>query len=184
MAFSEIAAQRGHEIDLFEGSSEIGGQFNLAKKIPGKEEFYETLRYFYNALKKNNVNLILNKWVNNSDLIGKGYDEVVFSTGVNPRSINIEGINSKNVISYIDAITGKRVIGKKIVIIGAGGIGFDVAELISHGVRNPSVNIEDFAHQWGIDFVNHPRGGVTGIPSLFEKSDREIIMLQRTLFFG
>ena len=179
LAFSEIAAQRGHEIDLFEGSSEIGGQFNLAKKIPGKEEFYETLRYFYNALKKNNVNLILNKWVNNSDLIGKGYDEVVFSTGVNPRSINIEGINSKNVISYIDAITGKRVIGKKIVIIGAGGIGFDVAELISHGGRNPSVNIEDFASQWGIDFVNHPRGGVTGIPSLFEKSDREIIMLQR-----
>ena len=79
-------------------------------------QFLETLRYFYNALKKNNVNLILNKWVNNSDLIGKGYDEVVFSTGVNPRSISIEGINSKNVISYIDAITGKRVIGKKIVM--------------------------------------------------------------------
>ena len=179
LAFSEIAAQRGHEIDLFEARNQIGGQFNLAKKIPGKEEFFETLRYFSNALKKNNVNLMLNKKAQASDIFGKGYDEVVFSTGVYPRKIRINGSQNKNVISYIDAINGTKSIGKKVVIIGAGGIGFDVAELISHGSKKPSVNIDDFAVQWGIDFKNHPRGGVTGTPASFEKPCREIWMLQR-----
>ena len=179
LTFSEIAAKRGHEIDLFEASADIGGQFKLASKIPGKEEFSETLRYFSNALSKNNVNLVLNKKADESDLYGKGYDEVIFSTGVYPRKIKIDGFENKNVISYSDAINGKEPIGKKVVIIGAGGIGFDVAELISYGTKKPSLNIDDFASQWGIDFKNHPRGGVTGATGVFEKSEREIWMLQR-----
>ena len=121
----------------------------------------------------------MNKKADESDLYGKGYDEVIFSTGVYPRKIKIDGFENKNVISYIDAINGKEPIGKKVVIIGAGGIGFDVAELISHGTKKPSLNIDDFASQWGIDFKNHPRGGVTGATGVFEKSEREIWMLQR-----
>ena len=179
LAFSEIAALRGHHVELFEASDQIGGQFNLAKQIPGKEEFHETIRYFSTMLKKNGVKVNLNKKVQPIDLMRKNYDEVIVSTGVNARSLNIPGSDEKIVISYVDAIKNIDKIGKKVVLIGAGGIGFDMAELLSHGKKNPSTNIDDFAEQWGIDFTNHPRGGVTGITSKASKSGREIYLLQR-----
>ena len=179
LAFSEIAASRGHHVELFEASDQIGGQFNLAKQIPGKEEFHETIRYFSTMLKKNGVKVHLNKKVQPIDLMNKKYDEVIVSTGVYPRSLDIPGSDEEIVISYIDAIRNIDKIGKKVVLIGAGGIGFDMAELLSHGKKNPSTNIDDFAEQWGIDFTNHPRGGVTGVMAKASKSEREIYLLQR-----
>ena len=104
LAFSEIAALRGHHVELFEASDQIGGQFNLAKQIPGKEEFHETIRYFSTMLKKNGVKLYLNKKVQPIDLMNKKYDEVIVSTGVYPRSLDIPGSDEEIVISYIDAI--------------------------------------------------------------------------------
>ena len=179
LAFSEIAALRGHDVELFEAGDQIGGQFNLAKQIPGKEEFHETIRYFSNILKKNGVKINLNKKIQPSDLKEKKYDDVIVSTGVSARSLDIPGFDEKIVISYIDAIKNLNKVGKKVVLIGAGGIGFDIAELLSHGEKSPSTNIDDFAEQWGIDFTNHPRGGVTGVTTKASKSDREIFLLQR-----
>ena len=179
LAFSEIAALRGHDVELFEAGDQIGGQFNLAKQIPGKEEFHETIRYFSNILKKNDVKINLNKKIQPIDLKEKKYDDVIVSTGVSARSLDIPGSDEKIVISYIDAIKNLNKVGKKVVLIGAGGIGFDIAELLSHGEKSPSTNIDDFAEQWGIDFTNHPRGGVTGVTTKASKSDREIFLLQR-----
>ncbi|MFL2799833.1 MAG: FAD-dependent oxidoreductase [Paracoccaceae bacterium] len=179
LAFSEIAALRGHDVELFEAGDQIGGQFNLAKQIPGKEEFHETIRYFSNILKKNGVKINLNKKIQPIDLKEKKYDDVIVSTGVSARSLDIPGFDEKIVISYIDAIKNFNKVGKKVVLIGAGGIGFDMAELLSHGEKSPSTNIDDFAEQWGIDFTNHPRGGVTGVTTKASKSDREIFLLQR-----
>ena len=179
LAFSEIAALRGHDVELFEAGDQIGGQFNLAKQIPGKEEFHETIRYFSNILKKNGVKINLNKKIQPIDLKEKKYDDVIVSTGVSARSLDIPGFDEKIVISYIDAIKNLNKVGKKVVLIGAGGIGFDIAELLSHGEKSPSTNIDDFAEQWGIDFTNHPRGGVTGVTTKASKSDREIFLLQR-----
>ena len=179
LAFSEIAALRGHDVELFEAGDQIGGQFNLAKQIPGKEEFHETIRYFSNILKKNGVKINLNKKIQPIDLKQKKYDDVIVSTGVSARSLDIPGFDEKIVISYIDAIKNLNKVGKKVVLIGAGGIGFDIAELLSHGEKSPSTNIDDFAEQWGIDFTNHPRGGVTGVTTKASKSDREIFLLQR-----
>ena len=179
LAFSEIAALRGHDVELFEAGDQIGGQFNLAKQIPGKEEFHETIRYFSNILKKNGVKINLNKKIQPIDLKEKKYDDVIVSTGVSARSLDIPGFDEKLVISYIDAIKNLNKVGKKVVLIGAGGIGFDIAELLSHGEKSPSTNIDDFAEQWGIDFTNHPRGGVTGVTTKASKSDREIFLLQR-----
>jgi len=179
LAFSEIAALRGHDVEIFEAGDQIGGQFNLAKQIPGKEEFHETIRYFSNILKKNGVKINLNKKIQPSDLKEKKYDDVIVSTGVSARSLDIPGFDEKIVISYIDAIKNLNKVGKKVVLIGAGGIGFDIAELLSHGEKSPSTNIDDFAEQWGIDFTNHPRGGVTGVTTKASKSDREIFLLQR-----
>ena len=179
LAFSEIAALRGHDVELFEAGDQIGGQFNLAKQIPGKEEFHETIRYFSNILKKNGVKINLNKKIQPIDLKEEKYDDVIVSTGVSARSLDIPGFDEKIVISYIDAIKNLNKVGKKVVLIGAGGIGFDIAELLSHGEKSPSTNIDDFAEQWGIDFTNHPRGGVTGVTTKASKSDREIFLLQR-----
>ena len=179
LAFSEIAALRGHDVEIFEAGDQIGGQFNLAKQIPGKEEFHETIRYFSNILKKNGVKINLNKKIQPIDLKEKKYDDVIVSTGVSARSLDIPGFDEKIVISYIDAIKNLNKVGKKVVLIGAGGIGFDIAELLSHGEKSPSTNIDDFAEQWGIDFTNHPRGGVTGVTTKASKSDREIFLLQR-----
>lgn len=180
LAFAVAAAQRGHHITLYEQQSEIGGQFNLAKKIPGKEEFYETLRYFQYQLNALGVEVRLNQRVNADMLKQNGFDHVVLATGIKPRLPEIEGIAHPKVLSYIEVITGVKAVGKSVAIIGAGGIGFDVAEFLSHHPDiHPSQSIPDYLHYWGIDPQDKVRGGVEGISPLEITSPREIYLLQR-----
>lgn len=179
LTYSTIAAERGHYVDLFDSSDEIGGQFNLAKRIPGKEEFHETLRYFSRQLEITNVRVNLGKYVTGEFLKAQDYDEIVVATGVRPRTPNIEGVNHSSVISYIDAILGRKPVGERVAIIGAGGIGFDVAELVTHSGISSALSIDRFAKEWGIDFENHPRGGVTGVVPQIEVSSREVWLMQR-----
>ncbi len=170
LAFSTTAAKRGHSVTLFESSKEIGGQFNLAKKIPGKDEFYETIRYYSSQLDKFGVDLVLNKWVTVNDLVD--FDEVVLATGVVSRIPKIDGIDHKKVVNYQDVIDKKCEVGKKVAIIGAGGIGFDVAEYLLS-----ASNEVDFNKYWGVDTKYKNRGGL-GEPK-YGKPSREIYMLQR-----
>jgi 2,4-dienoyl-CoA reductase (NADPH2) len=179
LAYATIAAERGHQVTLFDAAEEIGGQFNLAKKIPGKEEFYETLRYFRRMLELHDVDLKLGQAVIAEELIGDLFDHVVIATGVVPRKPAIEGINHEKAVLYIDVINGTKPVGDKVAVIGAGGIGFDVCELISHSGSSGAVDRNVFAREWGIDFDNHPRGGVTGVEPVVAKTDREIWLLQR-----
>ncbi|WP_420537762.1 FAD-dependent oxidoreductase [Hyphomonas adhaerens] len=179
LAYSTIAAERGHQVDLFDQAPEIGGQFNLAKRVPGKEEFYETLRYFKRQLEVTGVNVTLGKRIDSDFLKSGGYDEIIFATGIRPRTPAIEGIDHPSVVGYIDAIMGNKPIGKRVAIIGAGGIGFDVAELITHVGKSSALDIDKFAKEWGIDFKNHPRGGVTGVEPVVEESPRDVWLLQR-----
>ncbi|MBS0288577.1 MAG: NADPH-dependent 2,4-dienoyl-CoA reductase [Proteobacteria bacterium] len=180
LAFALTAAQRAHEVVLFEQQSEIGGQFNLAKKIPGKEEFNETLRYFNYQLQTYGVKVLLNTKVTASHLAQQQYDCIVLATGIIPRVPEIEGIHNPKVMSYIDVISGKKSVGKSVAIIGAGGIGFDIADLLSHHPDiHPNQNIQDFLQYWGIDPLNEARGGVAGIMPLDVASLREIYLLQR-----
>ena len=177
LAFSITAAERGHKVTLFEANDDIGGQFNLARKIPGKEEFDETIRYFRRMIALRGVNLRLNTRVDADAL--SGFDEVIVATGIEPRTPNIPGIDHPKVVGYMDAILGRKPIGKKVAIMGAGGIGFDVAELVSHAGVSAALDIDVFAREWGIDFKNHPRGGVTGVEPHVETSGREVTLMQR-----
>jgi len=177
LAFTEVATGRGHKVTLFEAGPEIGGQFNLAKRIPGKEEFYETLRYFSRMLELGKVDLRLNTKAT-VDMLS-GFDEVVIATGIEPRTPAIAGIEHKSVKRYIDVVKGDAEVGKSVAIIGAGGIGFDVAELVTHEGVAAALDIPTFSKEWGIDFDNHPRGGVTGVKPEVARSDREVFLLQR-----
>ncbi len=179
LAFSVVAAERGHEVTLFEASGEIGGQFNVAKRVPGKEEFFETLRYYDAMLKKHQVKVKLNTRVDAQSLREQGFEEVIIATGIRPRIPDIPGVDHPSVMGYIDAVLGQKPIGNKVAILGAGGIGFDVAEVVSHAGPSASTNIEAFAREWGIDFVNHPRGGVTGVTPVIECAPRSIYLMQR-----
>ena len=179
LAFATIAAERGHDVDLFEQASEIGGQFNLAKRIPGKEEFHETLRYFKRQLDITGVNTKLGTRVDADQLRQGNYNEIIVATGITPRTPDIDGIDHPKVIGYIDAILGNKPVGNRVAIIGAGGIGFDVAELMSHTGKSSALDIDLFAKEWGVDFKNHPRGGVTGIEPEVAPSAREVWLLQR-----
>mgnify|MGYP001827187876 CR=1 FL=1 len=179
LAFATVAAGRGHSVSLFDQDSEIGGQFNMAKKIPGKEEFSESLAYFRNEVDRSGVNLQLDTRVTAEDL--EGFDEVVLATGVYPRKIDVPGIDHPKVVSYIDVLKNVVEIGDKVALIGAGGIGFDVAEYLSHSDEHPasSQSIEAFAAEWGIDRTLTARGGVKDIKAQAPRSAREIWLLQR-----
>jgi 2,4-dienoyl-CoA reductase (NADPH2) len=179
LAYATVAAQRGHRVTLFDASPEIGGQFNLAKRIPGKEEFYETLRYYRRMLDKHGVSVKLNTRVDAQSLAAAGFDEVIVATGIEPRQPALEGIQHPKVVSYIDAILGRQAVGQRVAIMGAGGIGFDVAELLSHDGPSGALDKSVFAKEWGIDFANHPRGGVTGVTPQVATSGRQITLLQR-----
>lgn len=179
MAYATIAAERGHKVTLFEASGEIGGQFNLAKRIPGKEEFYETIRYFGKMIDKLGIDLRLNTRANAEMLSQAGFDHIIIASGIIPRKPNIEGIEHPKVLGYIEAIQSPEKVGKRVALIGAGGIGFDVADLISHDGPSAALDIDLFAKEWGIDFENHPRGGVTGVEPITARADREITLLQR-----
>lgn len=176
LAAATVTAKRGHKVTLFETHTEIGGQFNIAKLIPGKEEFYETLRYFANEIKIHGVELKLNTKATATEL--KQFDEVIIATGIKPRQIKLKGIDNENVLDYEDVLKLGKPVGKKVAIIGAGGIGFDVAEFLSHEGESPSLDTNLFLKEWGIDGTNSVRGGL--LKPNPHPSPREITMLQRS----
>ena len=171
------AAKRGHKVTLLDAASEIGGQFNIAKQIPGKEEFHETLRYFNKQLQLNQVDIVLNKVVTINDL--HEFDEIIIATGITPRKPSIPGIDNSKVLSYIDVLKHKKEVGKRVAIIGAGGIGFDTAEYLTHEGESSSLNIDAFLKEWGIDPQNEVRSGTQGITPHPHTSPREVYLLQR-----
>ena len=179
LACATVAARRGHRVSLFEQTGEIGGQFNMAKKIPGKEEFSASLDYYRGEVDRSGVSLHLNTRVSADDL--DGYDEIILATGVYPRQIEVPGIDHAKVVSYIDVLNNKVEIGGRVALIGAGGIGFDVAEFLSHADDHPdsSQSSEAFAREWGIDRTFQARGGVKDVKAQPPKSAREIWLLQR-----
>ncbi|MGY0219762.1 oxidoreductase [Endozoicomonadaceae bacterium StTr2] len=177
LAFSTVAAGRGHQVTLFDAADKIGGQFNIAKQIPGKEEFYETLRYFGKQVEKSGVNLQLEQKVRASDLLPGNYDEVVLATGIMPRTPDIEGIDHEKVLSYLEVLQQQKPVGKKVAIIGAGGIGFDVAEFITHEGRSTSLDKQAFLQEWGVNL--DVRGGVEGVKAELAASPRDVFLCQR-----
>jgi 2,4-dienoyl-CoA reductase (NADPH2) len=177
LSFATVAAERGHQVTLFDAAAEIGGQFNLAKRVPGKEEFFETLRYYRKRLAIGGVALRLNRSVAAKDLIGTGFDAIVLATGVTPRIPDIEGVTHSKVVSYLDVLLGRRPVGRRVAILGAGGIGFDVAEFLLHDGQSPSLNKERFYAEWGIDLKYSGRGGITSPQR--EVPVRKVTLLQR-----
>ena len=177
LAFATTAAQRGHSVTLFDAASEIGGQFNVAKQIPGKEEFYETLRYFGKQIELTGVELKLNTRVGADELAAGAFDEVVLATGVSPRTPDIDGVNHPKVLSYLDVLRDKKPVGKRVAVIGAGGIGFDVSEYLTHEGTSPSIDAPKFYAEWGIDTSYTERGGVKA-PHL-DTPPRQVYLLQR-----
>jgi len=176
LAFATTAAECGHDVTLFEAAPEIGGQFNLAKRIPGKEEFGETLRYFRRRLDATGVKLKVSHRATAAELAAGGFDHVALATGVNPRTPDIPGADHPKVARYIDIIEGRREAGRRVAIVGAGGIGFDVAELLSHGGDQPN-DIDHFRNEWGIDSTYAVRGGLKKASD--EPPPRQIWLLQR-----
>ncbi len=179
LAAAVTAAQRGHSVTLFDSEDQIGGQFNLARRIPGKEEFQETIRYFARQLELLGVTTRLGKKVTGSELTAADFDEVIVATGVVPRTPDISGIDHTSVAGYIDVIQGRVTIGGRVAIIGAGGIGFDVAELLTTGTQRASQDIPTFLRQWGIDPSLRTRGGIEGRQPVHPRSPRQVYLLQR-----
>ena len=175
LACATTAAQRGHQVTLFEADSQIGGQFNIAKKIPGKEEFYETLRYFARQIELTGVELKLDQRVQAEQL--QDFDEVVLATGIKPRTPDIEGIDHPSVLSYLDVVAGAKV-GQKVAVIGAGGIGFDISELLVHQGQS-SQDVAQFMREWGVDMSLAARGGVAGVEPQTPAALRQVYLLQR-----
>ena len=179
ISFSIVAAQRGHEVSLFDENHEIGGQLNFAKMIPGKEEFYGLLDFYKNEIKRLKINLVKDHKVEISEL--KEFDEVVLATGVLPRKINIKGQDDVNfVYDYQEVFNSKVSLGNKIAIIGAGGIGFDMAEYISSSGISPTLNITKWMEKWGVVDPEKERGGVLPKSEItLNTSSKEIFLLQR-----
>ncbi|CEE90812.1 2,4-dienoyl-CoA reductase, NADH and FMN-linked [Xenorhabdus nematophila str. Anatoliense] len=177
LSFAITAASRGHHVTLFERDGQIGGQFNIAKQIPGKEEFHETLRYFDRQLALNGVEVRLNHTATAEQL--SSFDEIILATGITPRTPDIDGINHEKVLTYLDVLKHKRQIGKRVAIIGAGGIGFDTAEYLSQSGQSTSLSSHAFSHEWGIDQTIKHRGGLCPEGTQVERSPRKIYLLQR-----
>ncbi|MER7957363.1 NADPH-dependent 2,4-dienoyl-CoA reductase [Streptomyces sp. NPDC096030] len=175
LAFSVSAAERGHSVTLFDAASEIGGQLNIAKRVPGKEEFDETLRYFRTQLVERGVEVRLNTLVAAGDL--DGYDEVVVATGVTPRTPEIEGVDHPSVVSYLDVLRDGAPVGERVAIVGAGGIGFDVAEFLTDGGEGASQDAETYFRQWGVDTSYETRGGLRAPER--PRPPRQVHLLQR-----
>lgn len=179
LSAATVAAERGHQVTLFDSASEIGGQFNVAKRVPGKEEFYETLRYFGSKLESTGVDVRLNTRVDAKDLLAGGYDEIILATGIAPRTPEIPGIEHPMVIGYLDAILQRKPVGQRVAVIGAGGIGFDVSEFITHQGESTSLDREAFWKEWGIDLGLEARGGIAGIQPAPHAPARQVYLLQR-----
>lgn len=177
MAFATIAAFRGHEVTLFDASDRIGGQFNIAKTVPGKEEFSETLRYFQRQIELTGVELTLNTHISANDINDSDFDEVIVATGITPRIPEIEGIDHPKVLNYLEAFKGAEV-GKSVAIIGAGGIGFDLSEFLTQNGPSTSLDIPAFMDEWGVDLQVEHRGGL--LPKQQDEPPaRQVYLLQR-----
>jgi 2,4-dienoyl-CoA reductase (NADPH2) len=178
LATATTLAERGHAVHLFEASARIGGQFNMAKRIPGKEEFSETLRYFGRRLEATGVNLHLNTRATADELVSKKFDAVILATGVTPRDPKIPGQDGANVLSYVDVLLHGKPAGERVVIIGAGGIGFDVAEfLVTLPGHSPTLNLSEWLAEWGVADPVEVRGGV--VRPQPAPAARRVTLLQR-----
>ncbi|MDZ4730935.1 MAG: NADPH-dependent 2,4-dienoyl-CoA reductase [Xanthomonadales bacterium] len=179
LACAVTAAKRGHKVSLFEAADQIGGQFNLAKRIPGKEEFHETIGYFARQLELTGVDVRLATRADEATLMG--FDSVVLATGVRPRNPAIDGIDHPKSVSYLDVLNGTVQVGSRVAIMGAGGIGFDVAEFLSQAAKDPLQfpTAEEFSRNWGIDMSLQARGGVADVKPDVTRSPREIFLMQR-----
>jgi 2,4-dienoyl-CoA reductase (NADPH2) len=173
-----VLAERGHEVDLYEAAAEIGGQLNMAKVIPGKEEFHEMLRYFTRQIELLGVNVHLNAYVTAETLAGKNYADVIIATGVTPRDPKIEGQRHPKVLSYIEVLRNRVPVGKRVAIIGAGGIGFDVAEFLLQDGHSPTLDLEEWLAEWGVVDPSEARGGISPERTR-PKPNREVTLLQR-----
>jgi len=185
LAAATTAAQRGHSVTLFDGDDRIGGQFNMAKRIPGKEEFVETLRYFNRLIELHAVDVRLGQRVDVSGLAEKSFDEIIIATGVLPRDPRINGQDHPMVLSYLDVLKGNKPVGERVAVIGAGGIGFDVSEFLLHDnvpeTPDPEqVDVKDFFDEWGVDTAFETRGGVEGVEPDRDTPPRKIWMTQRS----
>lgn len=176
-----VAAKRGHSVVLFEEKDEIGGQFNMAKVIPGKEEYGQTIRYYDSMLKKYGVELRLSTRAEEAALINEGFDEIILATGVTPRTVQIDGIDHPKVMNYVDVLYKNKAVGDKVAIIGSGGIGFDMAEYLAHDMAHESVslNTENYMKEWGVD-MTYAKGGALAESPLPLASPREIYLLKRS----
>jgi 2,4-dienoyl-CoA reductase (NADPH2) len=176
LACATTLGERGHAVTLFEQSNEIGGQFNMAKRVPGKEEFHETLRYYARRIEQTGVQLHLGTRATQSLL--REFDDVVIATGVMPRAASIPGSERANVVSYLDVLLNGAHVGAKVAIIGAGGIGFDVAEFLVEAAPSPSTDVARWTHEWGIDTTLAARSGL--LKPAPEAPVRQVWLLQRT----
>jgi len=179
LSFAVTSAQRGHQVTLYDAENEIGGQFNIAKRVPGKNEFYETLRYYQRQIELSGIDLQLNTRISVNDLNAADWDEVVIASGIVPRIPEIEGINHPKVLSYLDVLKLGKPVGNNVAVIGAGGIGFDLCEYLVDGSEDTSLDIPAFMAKWGVDMTFSTRAGVEGIKPKSAHSPREIYLLQR-----
>ncbi|WP_449428538.1 oxidoreductase [Rhodanobacter umsongensis] len=178
MACASTLGERGHAVTLIDKASEIGGQFNYAKQIPGKEEFHETLRYFRHQLSDTGVDVQLGQIADAASLHAGGYDEVVIATGITPRTVSFPGSDDPRVLSYLDVLAHHRPVGSKVAIIGAGGIGFDVAEFLVEHAPSPTTDVARWAREWGVDMQLAQRGGLQKPQP--EAPARQVWLLQRS----
>ena len=178
LAAATLCAERGHSVHLYEGTDQLGGQFNMAKLIPGKEDYAETIRYYQAMIKKHSVEVFLNTCVSAQTLNEIGYDDIILATGVTPRKIQFEGDNHPSVLSYRDVLSDGKPVGKRVAIVGAGGIGFDVAEYLAE--HNPDIAMETPAYmkEWGVDMA-YAQPGAT-MPAQDSPSARKIYLLKRS----
>jgi 2,4-dienoyl-CoA reductase (NADPH2) len=179
LSFATVAASRGHAVTLFEQSPIIGGQFNMANQIPGKEEFNETLRYYKKQLGLTGVATRLQAKATTEQLLEEKFDEVILATGVTPRTPDIEGIDHPKVLSYVDVLLHKKAVGRRVAIIGAGGIGFDVAQYITHPELSTSLDLDAFLKEWGVDKEYHHPGGLLPSRPRIPAAVRDVYLLQR-----
>ncbi|HXS72503.1 MAG TPA: FAD-dependent oxidoreductase, partial [Rhodanobacteraceae bacterium] len=178
MACAATLAERGHEVTLIESAHEIGGQFNYAKRIPGKEEFHETLRYFTHRLDDAGVRLQLGQIADVDSLKAANYDHVIVATGIKPRQVNFPGSDDPRVLSYLDVLARNHAVGARVAIIGAGGIGFDVAEFLAEHAPSPTTDVARWTREWGVDMQLEQPGGL--LRAQPEPAARQVWLLQRT----